>query len=178
MKTPLLLLSMLTLLLFHQHVNAQTQSQLPRNFAAGFAGVEPNTTSALFGIEYERILPSKGAVQFGASGVYIFRYNVESLALFGDSSPEFRSVGMLMANGTLFTSKTKKQSGFFLKAGLGAGLTHHQFYEAKTNKLHSVGDLGTGWYIPFDAGSGLQLGPSLLFASEGGIVRLKAAFGF
>jgi len=151
-------------------------SQLPKNFAAGFAGVEPNTTSALFGIEYERILPSKGAAQFGISGVYIFRYNVESLALFGDSSPEFRSIGMLMGNGTFFTSK--KQSGFFLKAGLGVGLTHHQFYEAKTNKLHPVGDLGAGWFIPFDASTGLQIGPSLLFASEGGIVRVRVAFGF
>ena len=77
-----------------------------------------------------------------------------------------------------FTSKTKKNTGFFLHAGLGAGLTSYQLPGAKTSRLLAVGDIGPGWHIPFDATVGMRIGPSVLFASHGGIVRLKLAFGF
>jgi hypothetical protein len=178
MKTPLLLFSLLSFSLFQKQASAQSATQPPQNFPTAFAGVEANGSSGVVGMEYERLISAKGQAQLSVSGTYIFRYNVGGLNFLGDENPESRSVGMLMGKGTLFTSKSKKQTGFYLNAGLGLGLTHRQHFEATANEVHAVGDLGLGWHIPFDAGTGMRIGPSLLFASEGGIVRLKVAFGF
>ena len=178
MKTPILLLSFFLCTIFHLQGNAQRAATPPRNFPSAFVGVEPNGSSGLVGLEYERTFPSNHPIQFSVSGAYVFRYNVGGLSIWGDENPEYRSMGLLMGKGTLFTSKSKKQSGFYVNAGLGLGLTHRQYYEHTANDVHAVGDLGLGFHIPFDAGTGMRIGPSLLFASNGGIVRMKVAFGF
>lgn len=178
MKRPLQLFAFALALLLQNPVKAQTTSPAPQNFPAMFAGIEFNGSSAPIGIEYERTFPAKGQAQFGVSGVYVFRYNVGAIGIWGDENPEYRSMGMLMGTGTLFVSKRKKQAGFFLHGGLGAGLTSHQLPGTRFHKLHAVGDIGPGWHIPFDATVGMRIGPSVLFASHGGIVRLKLAFGF
>ena len=150
----------------------------PKNNIGVFGGIEFNSTSILSGVEYKRAVYTKRAIALHLKGIYIFKYKRENVMLFFSDEVRRKSYGMLMADVHFYTSPKRNQTGFFLNTAVGVGVVRFQYENTHFYDPIPAVDLGIGWHILFNEHTGMQIAPSVLFASEGGIIRLLVALRF
>ena len=105
---------------------AQTNN-FAMNTVGIITGIEMNTISGLWGLQYERSLHQQDKLNIGAKAIYVFRYELGNMKFIGGSCCEFNQSAILLASAARFTSPTAKPNRFYLQAGLGAGIKTYAF---------------------------------------------------
>ena len=128
----------------------QEKREFPRNYIGLLGGVEWNSFSGGWGLEYESQLYGKNRFQIGAKASHVFRYKYGNFSLLTSPCCETVSHTQIMASSYFYTSGRKDFSGFFLNAGLGLA------YSDLKNKSQNSEYLKGGINAAFDLGLGLQ----------------------
>jgi hypothetical protein len=175
-------ISVITLLTFFIAVNCHGQelNAAPKNFVGTFAGIEWNTISGLVGVSYERAVYVVSKAQFGLKGTYIFKYEYGNMQLLNGSCCENTSGGIVLATGTLYTSKENKYKGFFLHGGLGGSMLQHELEGiVKETKVRAALEGGFGLQFKLGTTMAIRWTNSVLFhGNKGGITLTQLSLAF
>lgn len=170
-------LSIIAALLFCTTVSAQEERLPPARNYAGLTGViDAANASASFGLEYERLLVSKGRLTAGIRGSWYKPYTSGNVDI-SIGSPyrsgyanDYRiSLLQAMATGYVFTSSYKEDRGFFVS--LAAGVIYSN---AKKKQAGSFGNAKyTNWLPAVETGLGF-----VSSLSGNNSMKWSAAFSF
>lgn len=140
-----------TIIIISTKACSQNKPIPPQNYAGILGGVEWNTISAGWGLEYERVFQSNNKFLLGARATHIFKYKYGNIQLFGGGQYSTTvSHNQVAATGYYFTTKENSYKGFFITSGLGVSLSH-----IKNTSSQEVPNV-TSFSAAFDLGIGLQ----------------------
>ena len=150
------------------YLYAQTTNDIPRNNAGVFAGIEWNSVSGLWGLQYERSLIQQDKLSIGAKALYVFRYELGNMKILGGGCCEYNQSVTLLANAACYTSPTGRPNRFYLQAGLGAGLNTYAYESLRRQSVFPAFEAGLGFKFPLNDRLNIQWHNSLLFLHKGG----------
>ena len=161
------------------YLHAQTTNDIPRNTVGIFTGIEMNTISGLWGLQYERNLHQQDKLNIGAKAIYVFRYELGNMKFIGGSCCEFNQSAILLASAARFTSPTAKPNRFYLQAGLGAGIKTYAFENLRQQSVFPAFEAGLGFKLPLNDKLILQWHNSFLFLhNNGATINVGLSLGF
>ena len=155
-----------------------------RNFPGIFAGIEWNTISGSWGVEYERQFYTTGQIAIGARAAYIAKYDYGNMEILSSSNCcETATHALLMSTGSYYTGKKKDFSGFFVHTGLGAGLTWLKYQSQSTRvektTIKPAFEFGPGWQFKIGERVVLRCKGTASFGPfEGSFTSTTVSLGF
>ena len=180
-RTLTILLSIV--LLFDSKTFAQT-TRTPKNFPGLLAGIEWNSISGTWGLEYERTVFTKTQLTVGVKASYIAQYEYDNMEILSSSSCcETASHMMLVGSGSYYTGARKNLSGFFLHSGLGIAFGRlrykSQSYNNEQNILRPAFEIGPGLQFKLGDVNALKWKATAAFGSfKGAFTSTTLSFGF
>lgn len=162
--------------------DSMAQSKVVKNFPGLFAGIEWNTISGSWGVEYERFVYTKNKLAVGGKGNYVARYRHGNMQLLNSPCCETVSQVLVMGTASYYTSQRKNFTGLFLHASLGAGVAMYEYTQTYSNErsiLRPAFELGSGWQVRVGNGSAFRAKVSASFGPfKGAFTSTTVAFGF
>jgi hypothetical protein len=137
LKNPLIVLVFICV---YKYSTAQ-ESKVAKNFPGVFAGVEWNTISGSWGVDYERLFYTRNKLAIGAKIGYITSYDYGNMELLNNPCCESTSHVLLSGTGIYYTGKTRNFTGFFLHSALGAGFVRLKYASQSYNNERNYSDL-------------------------------------
>jgi hypothetical protein len=164
---------------FNSKVNAQENELLPKNKIGAFAGIEWNSISGLWGINYERTLFERDKIIVGTKILYVPKYKLGNMKILGGGCCEYINSGAILINSNFFTSLKSRKNRFFLEPGIGMGFKNYKTGEGSNKSLFPTLEAGFGALIPISQNLWLKWNASALFLhSMGATTATSVSLGF
>ena len=173
-------LSMIAALFFNTMLYAQDETLPPARNYAGLTGIiDAANASVSFGLEYERLLVSKGRLAAGIRGNWYKPYtsgnvdiSIGSPYTSGYANDYRISLLQAMATGYVFTSSYKEDRGFFVSLAAGVIYSNAKKKQAGSfgnakyiNWLPAV-ETGLGFVSSLSGNNSMKWAAALSFAGE------------
>lgn len=170
-------------LCFHLSCFGQTNWP-PKNFLGLLAGIEWNSLSGTWGMEYERVIFHRSQLAIGVKGNYFAPYKVGNMEILsGSSCCETAFHVLALGSASYYTGASRNLSGFFFHTGLGGAFGRRRYrspsYHADRNLFRPAFEIGPGWLFKISESSALRCKATASFGSfTGAFTSTSVSFGF
>ena len=157
----------------------------PKSFAGIFAGIEWNTLSGSWGVEYEQVVFTQRKLTVGVKAAYVAKYAVGNMELLSSSHNNEKASHLSVLGTTSYYFGSRENfSGLFMHAGLGVGVGWFKYIDqgTTTNSLtrtRPAAEFGPGWQFRVGDRFALRCKATASFGSfTGAFTSTTVALGF